>query len=297
MACTKILNHNGAIIMRIKSFLLSLLLSATPCFAQSTSSSHVWERAAYGDVPGITHVLLNGFETITTTSRTMWPEQSVYTPLAAAMSSPYCASSDNTNDNVGGTGCRTMRVSGVNTSYTAFSETLTMTGTTSVNLTTANILSINKMQCLTAGTTFNNTGTIRCGTGTNTAGTPAVVHGRMSIGYGISQSFIYTVPAGHTLVCKDFVFASYGVTAAQSIQFYMDRYVDPVAGKVLIHENIGQLNQAGTSAYVSPIYMTFTEKTILLGQALSAASTGPVQMSANCLLINNSWENSPQTLF
>ena len=288
----------------MKKFIQSILLCALIALPLSVkaeaapSASHIWERAAYGDTPGITSIFFNGWiNAITTTYRTVWPEQTAHAPLAAAMTTPYCASTDNTADAAAGTGCRTMSVSGVDTSYAEFTETVALNGQTSVTLAATNILAINKMTCLTAGSGFVNAGVVRCGTGTNTAGAPAVTRSHMYIGQGMSQSAIYTVPAGKTMLCKDFSMNSYGVTAGQSVQFVIDRYVDPVAGKVLIRENIGQLNQGGSSSYVYPGILRFVEKTTWQVNALSAASTGPVYFSANCVLITNSWENSAQTLF
>jgi hypothetical protein len=270
----------------------ALILSGT-AHAQS-----VWDLAAYGSAPGISHVQLHGYNGgITTTYEAVWPESGAYTVLSAAMSSPYCASTDNTNDKAAGTGCLTMRVSGVNTSYAEFSETVTLNGQTSVTLTTSNVLFINKLECLTTGSSFANTGTIRCGTGSNTAGVPAVVHAHMIIGVGQSQSAMYAVPDNHTLLCRNGTADSYGVTAAQTVQFAIDRFVDPVSAKVLQREYFGSLNQAGSSSFTKPNYHVFEEKTVFLAQALSAASTGPVGFEFECLLIDLGTSNNLQVKF
>lgn len=289
--------------MKIRlALFLSLVLGLIPTLGLSQQrqqgEGHIWEKAAYGAIPGVTQVNLNGNNgAITTTFEPLWPESAAYVPLAAAMSAPYCASSDNTNDKAAGTGCLTMLVAGVTSTYAAFSETVTLNGQTSVVLATSNILFINSLTCLTAGSTFANTGTIRCGTGSNSSGVPAVVHAHMAIGFGKTQTAMYAVPASYSLLCRNFTVESYGVTAAQTAQFVIDRYVDPVAGKVLLREYVGILNQGGSSASVYPGIVKFAPKTVLVAQALSAASTGPAMFKADCLLISDAWAATAQSLF
>lgn len=259
----------------------------------------IWDTAAYGSTSGITSIFINGNNGgITSTFEPIWPESAAYTPLAAAMSTPYIASTDNNDDgNPVGTGARTVRVTGVNTSYAAFSEDLTMDGQTSVNLTTSNVLFINSVTVLTAGSGFTNAGIIRVGTGSNTSGVPAVVHAHMAAGFGRTQTAMYFVPANKTLLLRNLTANSYGVTAAQTVQVVADMYTDPVAGKVLQRQYIATLNQAGTSAYTYPGVLKVPAKTLVMFQALSAASTGPVMFQAEGLLIDLPTSNTQQAYF
>lgn len=259
----------------------------------------IWDLAAYGSIPGISPISINGNNGgITTTFEPIWPESAAYVPLAAAMSTPYIASSstDDDGDPVG-TGARTVRVTGVNTSYAAFSEDLTMNGQTSVNLTTSNVLFINSITVLTAGSGFVNAGTIRIGTGTNTAGVPAVVHAHMAAGFGKTQTAMYFVPANKKLLLRNLTANSYGVTAAQTIQVVADMWTTPVAAKVLQRQYVATLNQAGTSAYSYPGTLTVPASTLVIFQALSAASTGPVMFQAEGLLIDLATANTLQGYF
>lgn len=257
----------------------------------------IWDLAAYGSIPGVTSLLINGNNgAITTTFEPIWPESAAYTPLAAAMSTPYIASSS-TSDAPAGSGALTVRVTGVNTSYAAFSEDLTMNGQTSVNLTTANVLFINSMQVLTAGGGFTNAGTIRIGTGVNSSGVPAVVHAHMAIGFGKTQTAMYFVPANKKLLLRNITANSYGVTAAQTVQVVADMWSTPVTAKVLQREYIATLNQAGTSAYAYPGTMIVPASTLVIFQALSAASTGPVMLQAQGLLIDLATNNISQSFF
>jgi len=80
--------------------------------------------------------------------------------------------SSNANDTAAGTGARTARITYVNsTGATAGTETVTLNGTTAVNLVTATKCFIEKMEVLTVGSTGSNVGIITLKTGSAGAGT------------------------------------------------------------------------------------------------------------------------------
>lgn len=279
---------------------LLLLLALIPClvFGQTNQGADLWAKAAYGSVPGISAVTIMGFNgAITTTAEPIWPESAAYTVLTSAMSAPYCASSDNTNDKAAGTGCLTMRVSGVNTSYATFSETVTLNGQTSVVLATANILFINTLQCLTAGSTFANTGTIRCGTGSNSSGVPAVVHAHMAIAIGKSQNGMYAVPANKTMLCRNIIYGTEDTAVTRPINAQLIRFVDPVAGKVIQVDILPLYTDVQSPDSTLLGIMTFVPKTIFRFEALDAAATGAVVVTAECLLIDSGLTNANQNYF
>lgn len=256
-----------------------------------------WELAAYGSLPGFSFIQINGNNgAITTTFEPIWPESAAYTPLAAAMSTPYIASSD-INDTSAGTGARTVLITGVNTSYAAFSETLTMNGQSSVNLTTANVLFINSMTVITAGSGFTNAGVIRIGTGANTAGVPAVTHAHMAVSTSKSSTGMYFVPANKTLLLRNITIGNYGATAAQTVQTVIDTYTNPVAGKVLVRSFINFLSSSGSGTLTYPGIIKIPASTLVIFQALSAASTGPVLVLAEGLLIDSGAVNANQVIF
>ena len=114
------------------------------------------------------------------------------------------ASTDNTGDNAAGTGALTVQVIGLDAAGAAQSETVTMTGQTAVN-TVATFSAVFSLRVLTKGANNANTGTIYCGTGTFTAGIPAVRMLSMEIGFNTSLSGYYIVPAGKTLYLKEFI--------------------------------------------------------------------------------------------
>lgn len=284
-------------------YLLSVVLLPTTVFAQY-DDANLWEKAAYGTLPGISYVQLYGVNGgIPATFETMWPESAAYAPLSAAMSSPYCASSD-ANDTSAGSGARTVTIGGINTSFARFSEVVTMNGQTSVNIATANVLLIDTMEVTTAGSGGLNAGIIQCGTGTNTSGDPAVTHSYLPASSATAvagagnngQSFIYGVPANKTLLCKNIRAGSVFATAASSTQVAIDGYTNLGIMKRYygIHAHVTGSNPTG-----DPTLVKFPEKTIIIGKLAgpTGSNVGPASLSADCLLITNTATNSNQTLF
>lgn len=260
-------------------------------------ATDTWSLSHYGSLPGVISVLINGNNGATTSSfEPIWPESAAYTVLAAAMSTPYIASSS-ANDTAAGTGTRTVKVEGIDTSYVAFSEILSTNGLTSVNLATANVLFINKTTQLTAGSGLTNAGIIRVGTGSNTSGVPAVVHSHMAVGFGQSQTAMYAVPASKTLLIRNITASSYGVTAGQTVEVVADIYNSPVTSLQYTRRFFPSLSQAGSSGMTYPGMIKVSAKEVIIFQALSAASTGPIMLQAECLLIDLATANTNQIYF
>jgi hypothetical protein len=100
--------------------------------------------------------------------------------------------SDNTNDDVAGTGARTLRIQGLDGSYNFAEETVDMDGTTTVT-TTQTFLRVFRMSVETAGTSGNNIGNISV---TYTGGSD--VAATITAGNGQTLMTLYTIPAGYT---------------------------------------------------------------------------------------------------
>ena len=100
--------------------------------------------------------------------------------------------SDDTDDDVAGTGARTLRIQGLDGSYNLAEETVDMDGTNTVT-TTQEFLRVFRMSVETAGSSGNNEGTI---TVTYTGGSD--VAATISEGNGQTLMTIYTIPAGYT---------------------------------------------------------------------------------------------------
>lgn len=286
---------------RITALILSLLCWCSLAVAQvEPGAAHIWEKAALGDVPGLTYVRLHGYNgAITTTFEPLWAESAAYTVLTAAFSSPYCASTS-TSDDLGSTGCESIQITGINTSYEKFTENLVMDGQTSVNLTTTNVLLINSIKCTGAGSGFVNAGAIACGTGANSSGDPAVVHQFMAVGQGKSESAMYGVPDNSKLICRNPNISLYAVTASALFRVVADYYPDPVADKYFIREELinttAPAASSGWTAFPGNM-IVFPERSIVLIQALASTGTGPIQFSMECLEVDEDWEDTSQGLF
>ncbi len=119
-------------------------------------------------------------------------------------------STDNVNDIAAGTGALTVRVSGLDASGNAQTNDVTMTGTTAAN-TASTFSAVFEVEVLTTGANNANIGTIYVGTGTFTAGVPAVRMLSMEVGFNRSTSAYYVVPTAKTLYLRS-IMASVSTT-------------------------------------------------------------------------------------
>lgn len=135
------------------------------------------------------------------------------------------ASSDNAQDIAAGTGALTVRVSGLDASGDAQSNDVTMTGTTAAN-TASTFSAVFDVVVLTTGANNANVGTIWVGTGTFTAGVPAVRMLSMEIGYNKSISAYYVVPTAKTLYLRA-ILATVGTTN-KDVEIFVDTSSDGI---------------------------------------------------------------------
>jgi hypothetical protein len=156
---------------------------------------------AEGKIPAHTPVYKFGNnETIGTTQESIWEESSLY-PWDAIDAAPgiVTVSSTSAQDTLTtGTGAWTIMIHGLD-SVTGLdiSETINLTGQTAAN-STLSYSRIFRAMCQSAGTGLANAGIIRIGTGTVTAGVPAVVWGHVAVGENQTLQCVWTVPTGFT---------------------------------------------------------------------------------------------------
>ena len=145
-----------------------------------------------GKVPGYTMVNKFGYNpSIGSGSfETIWETGNNYPWQSTAVTVDVV--SDDTNDDVAGTGARTLRIQGLDGSYNLAEETVDMDGTTTVT-TTQTFLRVFRMSVETAGSSGNNEGTI---TVTYTGGVD--VAATISEGRGQTLMCLYTIPANYT---------------------------------------------------------------------------------------------------
>jgi len=280
--------------MKIKNLLskLSVILLSASSVAAEINGPDIWERAAYGSVPGVALVNLYGTNgAITTTLEPFWPESATYTMLSANMSSPTISSA-NAADTSAGTGARTVTVTCVDSNYTVTTGTYTMNGQTGVNV-TQNCMVVTNMVVATAGSGATNAGIVYVGTGAITTGKPAVVHGLISASESVSNSAIYAVPANKTLICDQWNTSSSSGTAgghAAVIDYA------PNASDIFLRRYLPGFSNT-SQGFSSDFVLKFPEKTRIKISVSATAGTGPAYLQADCLLVDAPSSNANQNFF
>ena len=145
-----------------------------------------------GKVPGYSMVNKFGYNSSIGSGafETIWETGGQYPYQSTAVTVDVV--SDDANDDVAGTGARTLRIQGLDGSYNLAEETVDMDGTTTVT-TTQTFLRVFRMSVETAGTFGNNVGNISV---TYTGGSD--VAATISPGDGQTLMCLYTIPAGYT---------------------------------------------------------------------------------------------------
>lgn len=149
-----------------------------------------------GQIPGHSVVHVFGYNPdVDTAEETIWP-------IGGILGHPdsptiMTISSSSANDTAAGTGARTVYILGINGTGGFVSETVTLNGQTAVN--TVNTYdAIESMTVMTVGSGGANAGIIYAGTGTVTAGVPAVPYSAMGAGENNSMVGHWTCPTGYT---------------------------------------------------------------------------------------------------
>ena len=149
---------------------------------------------AAGYYPGVFDVHKFGHNgAVGSTLETLWNESTLYvyrsTPTIMQVSS---ADADDTS---AGAGAQTVLIEGTDGAFIDQMEIVSMNGQTQVP-TVGLYLRVFRMKVLTAGASLWNEGIIYCGTGSPTAGKPAVVHGLIEQFENQSLMALFTIPAG-----------------------------------------------------------------------------------------------------
>lgn len=137
-------------------------------------------------------------EHVTNIRQVIWDFSTNYTLLATAEN--LSVVSDDSNDTVLGTGARTIRISGLDSSYNEIEEVVSLNGTIPV-MTVAQFLRRNRIIVESVGSSGANTGNITI--------SGSSVQGFIRSSINRDRSTIYTIPAGYTGRLKQ-IFASVG---------------------------------------------------------------------------------------
>lgn len=192
------------------AFVVSFQCQALELTRDEVKGKDVFIDAARGSYPSSSAVSIVGYDgdaDCSTAAVVCWEADAAYTFQTTART--MYVSGTAASDASGGTGVRTLTISGLDGSYAAVSETVGMTGAT-VATTTATFLRVNEVKVATAGSNSGSAGamTVRSSTDTYRAA-------YLSAGQGRANQAIYTVPVSKSLYLTNYDFGSYvgGITA------------------------------------------------------------------------------------
>lgn len=207
-------------------------------------------------------------------------------PFPAAASTVTVSSSD-AADTLLGTGARSVQVSGLDAAYNPIDELVVLNGQTPVT-SARSYLRVFAVAVVSAGSSGANVGDIYVGTGAVAAGVPALVLMRARPSNNVSQSAVYTVPAGYTAYLVDiFASATQGSTNQNTV-FYLrtSRQGSPFMrqGNVII------MGLAVTLEF--HLYRGFPEKTDIDVNVETADTGAAAAGQLRYLLVKNDSENA-----
>ena len=238
-------------------------------------------QVARGQIQGHTAVSVFGYNPdVDTSEETVWPDGGkIPHPTIASVLS---ISSSSANDTSAGTGARTVYVEGLDGDYNVVSETVILNGQTAVS-TVEEYLYVNAFYVITAGSGGQNAGNINAGTGTVTAGVPAVLYDIIAAGYNNRTTGHYCVPAGYTAYMIEGLFSSGQASGTTSVTGFLKQHgPDGIL-------RVGAVATVNNSAAVFMFEMPYAvpEKNCIGAAAIGAAANNAVSSFFNLVLIKN----------
>jgi hypothetical protein len=240
-------------------------------------------QVARGLIPGHSVVTVFGYNPdVDTSEESVWPDGGTV-PHPTVASVLKVSSSDAADVSPSGTGARTVRITGLNANYFEVSETIVLNGQTAVN-TVNSYLYVNGLTVTSVGSGGANAGNINVGTGTVTAGVPAVLYDMIAIGYNNRTTGHYCIPAGYTGFLVQGLFTAGQASGSTAI-----------TGKLLIHSSgdnivrvgaITTLNN-GVVQYMFNYPTAIPEKNCIGATAIGSAANNSVSSMFNICLIKN----------
>jgi hypothetical protein len=240
-------------------------------------------QVAQGLIPGHSVVTVFGSNPdVDTSEESVWPDGGTV-PHPTVASVLKVSSSDAADVSPSGTGARTVQITGLNANYFEVSETVVLNGQTAVN-TVNSYLYVNGLTVTSVGSGGANAGNINVGTGTVTAGVPAVLYDMIAIGYNNRTTGHYCIPAGYTGFLVQGLFTAGQASGSTAI-----------TGKLLIHSSddnivrvgaITTLNN-GVVQYMFNYPTAIPEKNCIGATAIGSAANNSVSSMFNICLIKN----------
>lgn len=252
---------------------------------QSGKTEDFTLQLARGQVLNHRHVFKYGYNgSVGASAETIWTLSNAYTwPSGAA--TLEVTSTDDTNDNTGGTGALTVTLEGLDANYDEISETVTMDGQTAVT-TTNSFLRCHRMYVATSGSTNTNQGTIYAAnsSGTHASGVPSdltLVYSTIAATEGQTLQAFYTIPAGYTGYVPNVTASSADGTNSSIVTFRAREQGGAFRTKNKF------VTFKGTYPLNFPIPQVFAEKTDLEIIATGNASPTDVAATFDLILVKN----------
>jgi len=238
-------------------------------------------RVSQGGVSDARSVTIFGYNPdVDQTEVTVWPLPSLLAHQTSA--SVVKVSSTSANDTSAGTGARTVVLQGLDANHDEITETVTLNGTTAVS-TTQSFHCLNAAYVATAGSTNGAVGDIYIGTGTVTAGVPAVVLGIIKYDFNNFITGSYTVPAGHTGYIVQGLFSAGQASGTTSMR---GRLITRGVDNIVHTAAVTTLNN-GAANYVFEYPVVIPEKTTVEARAVGSANNNSVSSMFVLVLITN----------
>lgn len=236
-------------------------------------------QVARGQIQGHSSFQIFGYNPdLDTIEESIWPDGgTVPHPTVASV---LKISSTSANDAAAGTGARTVFIEGLNGSYDVVSETVILDGQTEVN-TTNSYLYVNMFYVATVGSSGHNEGNINAGTGTVTAGVPAVLYDEIFATYNQRTTAHYCVPAGYTGYLVSGVITAGQASGSTSVTAYLKQHGPDGIVRV---GAVTTLNNGSVQYDFDPPY-AIPEKNCIGATAIGTANNNSVSAFFNIILI------------
>ena len=242
----------------------------------STTSTAPWQtQVSRGLVPGATAYNIFAFNAaVGTTINTLWdatPTAYAFPTSASVMTFASTSASDNTSAKV--------LVTGLDSTFTLTTETVTLNGVTGVNTATS-FLRINTLALVAPGTgQVTNIGTI-------TAKVGAIIYAQMNPSTARTQNGFFTVPLGYSLYLYDINgFSGDGAATNKYISFQSRATDNGLA--VPVTRTLTQTTFINNYQITRAVPLRYTEKTDVQWQVSASAGTQQVCIIGVAILISN----------
>lgn len=238
-------------------------------------------QVARNQIAGHSAVTIFGYNgDLDQTEESVWPDGgTVPHPTTASV---LKISSSSANDTFAGTGARTVAIFGLDANYNVVSESVILDGQNSVN-TGYSYLYINRFYVTSVGSGEVNAGNINAGTGTVTAGVPAVLYDLIAAGYNQRTTANYCVPAGYTAYLTEGVITAGQATGSTAVTAFLKQHGPDGILRVVA---ISTLNN-GSISYDFAYPIAIEEKNCFGATAIGAANNNSVSAFFNFVLIKN----------